>query len=257
MITVSQLYSYFDKLIPKALSEQWDNDGLMVCHDKNAAVSGVLFSLDATNEAIEYAHQNGYNVIITHHPLIFNKLSELSGGSATSTLAIKALLCNISVMSFHTRFDSVDFGVNQVLAETIGLKDISFLEEGDAGGSIGRVGSCEKQDIDHFCNNLKASLKTDSLIVAKGSDTVSKVAVIGGAGDDYIFSALSKGVDTFITGEVHHHIYLLARSLGVNIICAGHHVTENPSLEALANKLVTNFDNLKYEIYDSNPTITV
>lgn len=256
-MTVIELYEFFEKRIPKSLSEDWDNDGLMVCPDKNDTVKGVLFSLDASEGAIEYAHQNGYNVIVTHHPLIFNKISELSGDSATSALAIKALLYKISVMSFHTRLDSVDFGVNQVLAEKIGLNNISLLEEGVNGGSIGRVGECGPQDLEGFCQKLKKDLGIYYLTVAKGSETVRKVAVVGGAGDDYIFKAADIGVDTFITGEVHHHIFMLAKSLGINIIAAGHHSTENPVLEALAKILDENFNNSKFDIYDSNPTFSV
>ena len=257
MTTVLELYKYFDELIPRSLSEDWDNDGLMVCPNKSAIVSGVLFALDANDDVIEYAHQNGYNVIITHHPLIFNKLSELAGDSTTSALAIKALINQISVMSFHTRLDSVDFGVNMVLAQKIGLENITYLEESENGGSIGRIGCCDKIDLDKFCERLKTSLNTNALTVAKGSQTVSKVAVVGGAGDDYLFKALSMGADTFITGEVHHHVYILAKSLGINIIGAGHHITENPVLEALAEKLKIKFENINYEIYDSNPTFTV
>lgn len=257
MITVADLYSYFDKLMPKDLSEEWDNDGLMVCPDKNAAVSGVLFSLDAGSDAIEYARDNGYNVIITHHPLIFNKISELSGESTTSALAIKALLYGISVMSFHTRLDSVDFGVNRVLAERIGLGSICKLEENHAGGSIGCIGECEKQDLVEFCHSVKKALNVDALTIAQGCDSVNKVAVVGGSGDDYIFTAVSKGVDTFITGEVHHHIYMLAKALGVNIIGAGHHSTEDPVLEILAERLKAFGENIKFEIYNSNPTFTI
>jgi len=256
MITVVDLYNYFDKLIPKSLGEEWDNDGLMVCPDKNAEGKGVLFALDATYDAIEYAHKNGYNVIITHHPLIFNKISELSGNSTTSALAIKALLYGISVMSFHTRLDSVNFGVNKVLAEKIGLTSVCRLDESHDGGSIGCIGECERQSLSDFCSNVKNALNVKALIVAKGCDTVSKVAVVGGAGDDYLFTALSKGVDTFITGEVHHHIYILAKTLGVNIIGAGHHATEDPVLEILAEKLIE-FSDIKHEIYNSDPTFII
>ena len=104
--------------------------------------------------------------------------------------------------------------------------------------------------------SVKKSLKVEALTVAKGSDTVNKVAVVGGAGDDYIFSAVSKCADTFITGEVHHHIYILAQSLGINIIGAGHHATENPVLEILAKKL-NDFAEINHEIYNSDPTFII
>lgn len=256
MITVAGLYNYFDGIIPKNLSEEWDNDGLMVCPDKNAEVDGVLFALDATADAIEYAHNNGYNVIITHHPLIFHKLSELSGDSSTSVLAIKALLYGISILSFHTRLDSVDFGVNNVLAEKIGLDSVVYLDKSHDGGSIGCIGLYKSCNLEEFCVSVKKALKVNALTVAKGCDTINRVAVVGGSGDDYIFSAVSKGADTFITGEVHHHIYILAQSLGVNIIGAGHHATENPVLEILAKKL-NDFAEIKHEIYNSDPTFII
>ena len=256
MITVADLYNYYDSLIPQKLSEDWDNDGLMVCADKRAKVKGVLFALDATEGAIEYAHENGYNVIVTHHPLIFNKISELAGNSTTSALAIKALIYGISVMSFHTRLDSVDFGVNKVLAEKIGLTSVCKLDDNNDGGSIGCIGVCEKQDLLDFCKKVKSLLNVKALTVAQGCDSVNRVAVVGGAGDDYLFIAHSKGVDTFITGEVHHHIFILAKKLGVNIIGAGHHATENPVLEILAKKL-TDFAQIRHDIYNSDPTFII
>ena len=255
-LTVKQLYDYFDKLIPKELSADWDNDGLMVCADRDTEVNGVMFALDATEEAVERAAGLGYNVIITHHPLIFNKLSELSGKTASSSVAIKALLNGISVFSFHTRLDAVDFGVNRALCDALKIKNAESLGIFD-GIPLGMYGNVEKQSVEEFSDVVKNALSVPNITVAKGSDTVSCVAVVGGSGDDCIFAAKSLGVDTFVTGEVHHHIFMMAKNLGMNIISAGHFYTEAPVLDVLARKLQAFDKNIKFAVYNSNPTITL
>ena len=160
-------------------------------------------------------------------------------------------------MSFHTRLDSVAFGVNNALAEKLGLESVCQLGDNYDCGSIGCIGECKEQRLEDFFAMLKESLGSSAVNVAKGCDTVKKVAVVGGAGDDYLFKAVSKGADTFITGEVHHHIYMLAKSLGINIIGAGHHITEDPVLPVLAEKLNDINSSIDFEIYNSNPTVVI
>ena len=255
-MTVKQLYGYFEKLIPGELSAEWDNDGLMVCADRNDEVSGVLFALDANEEAVERASELGFNVIITHHPLIFKKLSELSGKSQSSSVAIKALLKRISVLSFHTRLDSVDFGVNKALCDVLGIKDTASLGIFD-GIHLGMYGYVEEQSVEDFAKVIKNALSAPNVTVARGADTVKCVAVVGGAGDDCIFEAKSLGVDNFVTGEVHHHVFMMAKNLGLNIISAGHYHTEAPVLDVLAGKLREFDENIKFAVYNSNPTETL
>ena len=253
MSTVECLYKYFDGIIPLSLKEDWDNDGLMVCPDKNAAVTGVLFTLDVTVEAIEKAKCEGCNVIISHHPLIFRKLSDMAGEDPVSFLVISAIKSGISIFSFHTRLDSVDFGVNKALADAIGLSSTESLEDG--ASCIGLVGDIDEISCETFFARLKKALDINSISVALGGKaSVKRVAVVGGSGDDYLFAALKKGADTFVTGEVHHHVFMMAKYYGINIVSAGHFHTENPVLEVLAKKLSEFDHDIPFVIFNSSAT---
>ena len=107
MTTVKALYDFLEEKIPRSLSSEWDNDGLMVCPDENAEVKKILFALDATDNVINFAKENSFDTIITHHPLIFSPLRSVNGENTVSRRAISLIKSGISVMSFHTRLDSV------------------------------------------------------------------------------------------------------------------------------------------------------
>ena len=115
-MTTIELYNYLDKLIPTSLSCDWDNDGLMCCPDEGAVVKKVLIALDITERTVDYAIEGGFDTIISHHPLIFSRVSHLTQQSNTSRKLIKLVKNGISAMSFHTRLDAVEGGVNTALA---------------------------------------------------------------------------------------------------------------------------------------------
>ena len=139
-MTIKELHAFFDEKIPRALSCDWDNDGLMVCADKNAEVHRVLVALDITAAVAERAIQEGYDLIVSHHPLIFRPLKAVAPGDAVVNKVIRLLISGVSAMSFHTRLDAVAGGVNDVLASSLGLSDITpFGKDGEEMGRIGTL----------------------------------------------------------------------------------------------------------------------
>ena len=119
---VNELSSYLENKIPIALSEPWDNDGRMVVPNGEAEVTGVLVALDCTSKAIERAAELGCNVIVTHHPLVFKPLANLTDGDNVGKRVLNCVQNGIAVLSYHTRLDSMEGGVNDCLADAIGLK---------------------------------------------------------------------------------------------------------------------------------------
>ena len=112
---IRELYNALDARMPRSLSCSWDNDGLMCCPDGNKTVNRVLVALDVTGEVVEYAKANGYDVIISHHPFIFNGLKSVDDEGYISKKLISLVKADIAVMSFHTRLDAVEGGVNDKL----------------------------------------------------------------------------------------------------------------------------------------------
>lgn len=251
-VTVKELYSYLNGEIPSALSCEWDNDGLMVCRDENRDVKKILLTLDVTDGAIEYAVDGGFDVIISHHPLIFRPIKSLSPSDLTARRAIKSLVGGVSVMSFHTRLDAVDGGVNDVLCELIGVTDAEPF--GPTGEEIARVGTVPPVSIYDFAKTVQTKLGADTVIVTSAGKDVNRVAILGGDGKDYVTSAVKCGVDTFVTGRCGYNVDVDARDLGINIIEAGHYYTEAPVLCRLAEMIESRFAGILIEYYDSNPT---
>ena len=139
-IKLRELASYFDEMIPRSLSCEWDNDGIMVCSDRNAPVKRILFTLDVTMDALIFAHANGCDTVISHHPLIFKRISSVTCDSVSSRAAIYAVKNDINVLSYHTRLDALPgFGVNDTLSALLCISDAKPF--GPKGEEIGRIGA--------------------------------------------------------------------------------------------------------------------
>ncbi len=256
MHTLQQMYSYLDRLIPVELSCEWDNDGLMVCPDKHAEVKKVLLTLDVTAKAIEYAVDEGFDTIVSHHPLIFKPLKNLSGDDPVSARVMTLVKNGISVLSFHTRLDALDGGVNDSLAELLGLEDVEMLP-GDPD-MIGRIGSLDYPcDFSEFVNKVKDELGSPFVNVIDAQLDVSRVALCAGDGKDLLKAAFEAGADTYLTGTLSYNAMVDAAELPMNIIEAGHFHTENHVLYMLADLIEELDSDIETEIYESNPISSI
>ena len=248
-MTVRELYTLLSERFSPSLSEIWDNDVLMGCPDPEGAVSRVLFSLDVTDTVVERAIETGADVIISHHPLVFSKLSSLTTDTPVGRRLVRLTRAGISVFSFHTRFDRAEGGVNDVLARLFHLSDVVPLGEGEA--SLGRVGILpEVMTLEDFAESVKRALGTAFVQVWDASRPVSRIAVVGGEGKDLIDAARHAGADTYLSGRLGYHAM---QDAPINLIEAGHYYTERPSLSALEEAVKTVLPTVKTEIYTPNP----
>ena len=245
-MTVIELYKHFDNLFPKELSCEWDNDGLMCCPEPSREARRALVCLDVTDEAVDAAIEGGFDVIISHHPLIFKGIKAINGENFVSRKAIKLIRTGLSVMSFHTRLDAVSGGVNDILADLLGVKDTEPFGDG-----IGRIGNLSAPtELFAFAKSLKDTLGASTISVADAHRKVLRVAVLGGSGKDEIEAAIAAGADTHVSGELGHHALTDAPEMNINLIEAGHFYTEAPVCKFLADTLTAL--GIETEIYDSN-----
>ena len=234
-MTVAEIYRALDEKFPVSLREEWDNDGLMLSPDTEKAVRRVLVALDASEAVAEYAIENGFDLIVSHHPLIFTPLTSVTPNDPIAKRAISLLSQGISVFSFHTRLDAAEGGVNDTLAAICGLCEVTRF-----GGDnlLGRVGVLkEETTIDAFANKIGKKLSTNYLFYA-GNRPVRRIAVVGGSGKSMIGDALKTGADTFLSGRFSYEAMLDAEAMGLNLIEAGHFATEDPVTEVLQNTLL-------------------
>lgn len=235
-LTIGELYAALDLIIPSSLSCEWDNDGLSVCPDKTREVHRILLSLDPDENAVDIAVREGYDCIISHHPLLFNGLKEISGSDTSSRKVITLLANNVSAMSFHTRLDALNGGVNDTLCELFGLTDISPF--GQNGEAIGRIGTLPSPlDFEDFVRLVKTRLGSPVIITSACEKRAYRIAVLGGSGSDDVDAARAAGADTYVTGELKYHQLCDAPYSSMNLIAAGHYYTEFPVLIKLENIL--------------------
>ena len=232
-MNITQLYAYLENKIPRELSCSWDNDGLMCCPDREAEVRRVLVALDVTGAVAEKAIREGYDLIVSHHPMIFSPLRALDPADHVAKKAIDLLRAGVSVMSFHTRLDAVHGGVNDVLAEKLGLENIRPFGEG--GEEIGRIGEVPVPlTLGEFAATVKQVAGAGKVQVVSAGKNVRVVAVLGGSGSDDVKAAKAAGADTYVSGELKHSYLTDAPDVGINLIAAGHFHTEHPVCERLA-----------------------
>lgn len=248
-MTVKELYERLCERIPEHLAEEWDNDGLMCCSDDQKEVKRALVTLDVTEDIVDYAVSHGFDLIVSHHPLIFKPLKNVTENSHVARKVIKLIKHDIAVMSFHTRADKVDGGVNDVLADILGIKNAVPFGEGD----LGRIGTLnEELNMEDFSYLLKGLLDCDGVKVADALIPVQKVAVVGGDGKSYVGAALKAGADTFVSGRIGYNVMAEAGEMGINLIEAGHFFTEQPVTQFFQTILHRLDSDMYIEIIDSN-----
>ena len=253
-MTVKELYSEFARIIPEDLRESWDNDGIMCCADGTAEVTRVLVALDVTESIVDYAIEQSFDLIISHHPLIFKPLSAIDEENHIARKIIKLLGSGISVFSFHTRLDKLMGGVNDQLAE---LLEIRFAEAfGD--DELGRIGYIdEPMDLQDFAYRVKQITGSDAVKYADGFNNVYKVALVGGDGKGYVKAALEAGADTYISGRIGYNVMEEASEMGINLIEAGHYFTEQHITDFFAETLYDLDPAIYVEIQNSNLIKTI
>ena len=254
-MTTRELYARLNERIPRELSCEWDNDGLMCCPDGSREVKRVLVALDATGAVVDKAVSEGFDLIITHHPFIFKGIRSLDDENAVSSKAIELIKAGISVMSFHTRLDAVEGGVNDVLASLLGLKNIEvFYGE---GLPIGRIGDIDEEiALLDFARKVKVALDAPFVSVTDSGRELRRVAVLGGGGKDFLGAAAAAGADTYVSGELGHHVMTDEPDVVVdplNLIEAGHFYTEHPVCEAICGMVAEIDGSIQCEIISSNP----
>ena len=239
MTTVKNILDWFESFAPLRTAMDFDNCGLLA-GDENAEVSGVLASLDITAEVVREAREKGCELIISHHPVIFNPLKRLSRNSAPYLLAEYG----INAVCMHTNLDlSEVFGVNTCLAEACGVKGLRKSERGECLF----IGELENETpIGEYALFVKKALGCDGLRYTSPKATVRRIAVSSGSGGSNIFDAAAEGADVLIAGEVEHHEINAGNELGVCVIEAGHFKSEDIVIIPLIERLKAEFPEISF-----------
>ena len=255
MTTVADILQFIETVAPSYMKLDWDNVGLL-CGSKSQPVTKILVALDPFEGVCQEAKELGAELIITHHPLIFQPVKAITDDTEVGR-CIQFLCRNgISAINAHTNLDCAPEGVNNRLAQMLELENIQVIApqgndaQGRAWGLL-RCGEVTEQTMEAFLPHVKAKLGCDGLrYVACGN--VHKVAVGGGACGSEMMDAVRAGCDTFVTSDVKYNQFHDAQILGINLIDAGHFHTENPVVAVLAEKLNAAFPAIQIKISESH-----
>lgn len=254
MASVGEIYRFLDQRAPFSYQLDFDNAGFLLGREAEQ-VSSVLVALDLTEEVLEEAIERAVNLIVTHHPVIWGKLSSVTDRDLTGRKLLRLVEHGIAVISAHTNLDAVEGGVNTALAQALGLKEPCPLHEDglDEMGQpygMGRVGVREagKTTLLNFAQEVKTALQLDGVRFLDAGRTVYRVAVGGGACGGMLSDVVRAGCDTFVTSELKHDVYLDAKTRGINLIDAGHYGTEAVVCPVLADWLRDAFPDITVEI---------
>lgn len=252
MNLVSEIYTYIDSFAPFSTQEKWDNSGLLT-GSMNKKVSKVLVTLDITNEVADEAAEIGTELIIAHHPVIFKPLYSLSENEPSC----KLLKSGISAICVHTPYDVAEGGMSDILMELTGFEKTEGILEITGQNyktyGFGTIGiASQEYQVDELAKKLKNVLGCTVVRYTDGGKPIKKAAFCTGSGGNLIIAALNQGADAYITSEVKHDQWLLAKQRGISVFDCGHFHTENIGMIRLCKMLAADFSNIEFVMSEVN-----
>lgn len=243
MNTIKEILDFTETFAPLDSAMDFDNAGLLI-GNKNTSVSKVIVCLDITKQVVNEAKEKNAQLIISHHPVIFNGLKHISQNDIPYMLIEN----NISALCLHTNLDlSTEFGVNTCLANALKLENIQYFMDRDKEICLA-LGELKKPLSEfEFAGFVKEKLYCKGLRYTQLNKKIKKAAVSSGAGGSEIYFAKSKGADILVTGEIKHNQILDANNMELSIIDAGHFKTENVVILPLVKKLSEKFSETVFE----------
>lgn len=251
-MTVNDICHYLEEIAPLSYQFDFDNAGLLV-GDGKKQVMNVLVSLDCTEEVVEEAVQKNCNLIISHHPIIFKGLKQLTGSNYVERTVVKAIRNDIALYATHTNLDSIRQGVNGKIAEKLGLVNTCILspssnvnkQDHDVNEvGLGMVGDLQEQmDEMTFLRDLKSTMRAGCIrYTSLRHKPVKRVAVCGGSGGFLLDTAKQANADLFVTSDYKYHEFFDAE--GELIIAdIGHYESEQFTIELLCDLMTQKFPN--------------
>ena len=248
---IKQVLSALERFAPLPLQESWDNAGLQLGLTE-AEVSGALLCLDVNEAIIDEAIGKGCNLIVSHHPLLFRGLKQISGADYVQRCVIKAIKHDIVIVSMHTNMDNAQGGVNWKIAERLGATVLSDSVAETEKTPLVLAALPTPMEARAFVELVKTQFgvqcaQCNELL----QRPIRKVAICGGAGDFLLSDAIGQGADAFITGEMHYHQYF-GYEQQIQICVIGHYQSEQFTSEIFRDVIQKECPGVRTEIAATN-----
>lgn len=234
---IAQLLAAVERLAPPELAEDWDNVGLIVGRH-NRPARRLLVALELRSEIIGEAREHGCEAILTHHPPIFPTVAAVTDSSPAAELVLRAAESRIAVLAAHTNLDAAAGGLNDLMAEVLGLSDCAPLtpHPADPACGLGRVGRLEPTTLGEVVRRAAAGFGASP--VAYAGDLlarVERVACCTGSGASLIPAARAAEADAYVTSDLKHHD--ADRAEGLPLVALPHARVERATMRRWAKGL--------------------
>ena len=215
---VDAVISALEEIAPPSLAEEFDEGKIGLIVEGRPGIGKIACALDATRSVVDRAVSSGADLLVVHHTPLWRPVTALTGETAALLRTVLSAEMNVYVM--HTNFDRAPGGVNDALAELLGLTGVTPM-------SLGCTGSCALS-ADEIGRRLKSPLR-----IWGGLAEIRRLAVIGGSGFDlpFLHEAKALGADAFLSAEMKHSV---ARAAPLPCIEATHYSLEAPAMKRLA-----------------------
>lgn len=248
MPRVKDIHEFIKSIAPEYMAMEWDHVGLL-CGHADMEVSRILVALDPFMGAAQEAKALDCQLLVTHHPAIWN-LDTVSDATQQGSVLLYLIENGIAALNAHTNLDCAPGGVNDCLAARLGLSNVEVIdpkgtdEQGCPYGLL-RGGLTEETVPQAFAEFVKTALSCEGLRYADGGKPINRVAVGGGSCSDALYRVAALGYDALVTADCKYNAFADAKALGLTLVDAGHFQTENPVCSYLAEKLQQAFPEIQ------------
>lgn len=246
MPKIQEVIEAIECVAPLHLQESYDNSGLQV-GDITAEATGALLCVDATADVIDEAVARGFNLVVTHHPLLFHGVKCVAGRNRPEVVLARAISAGITIYSSHTALDKAVGGISRRMAAMLGLTDVRVLVPARPGAEegLGVVGNLpQPMEPMRFLEFVKRVFGSVALrySVPVPSASISRVALCGGSAAEFVPEAIAEGAQAYVTADCKHN-QMLDHADRILLVDAGHYETEQCSTQIFWEILTEKFPN--------------
>ncbi|MCM1034257.1 MAG: Nif3-like dinuclear metal center hexameric protein [Paludibacter sp.] len=234
---VQEIIDIIESVAPLSIQQEWDNSGLQV-GNREAEVSSVLLCTDVTEAVLQEAEREGYDMIVSHHPLFFHGLKTLQGNTSQERCVISAVRNGIAIYSAHTSMDSWLHGVSGRMAEKLDIRDYVVLVPTGIEVGFGVVGDLpEAMDFEAFLALVKQTFSASMVrYTVSPKQAVQRIAFCGGAGSEFLPDAVAAKADVYLSADFKYHEFQQADER-IAIVDIGHFESEQFTKEIFRDLL--------------------
>lgn len=238
MIKVKDIYNKINSIAPFSEQESWDNSGLLI-GDMDMPADRIYICLDISNEAVSAANEASAQLMVSHHPVIFSPLKNLSSNNPVWQIVKN----NMAAICVHTPLDISSEGINARLYEMLKEKlSLGKIEDSLSGSGFGWIAQSEVEfKADEMADILREAFGCSVVRYCTGSRPIRKIALCSGSGGSFLSGIIEQNCDALITGDIKHDQWYTAKNAGISLFDCGHYHTERIAVELLAEKLKAAF----------------